>query len=98
MKEFEAFGKFTQTSELAGVKNAMCKFNTPVHFTKILAVLIFMDAHFRQMEFGALMTQHLGARSTLAKYNHSQVIKSLFYNFSIWDCYFSLFCKIIKKQ
>jgi hypothetical protein len=37
-----------------------------------------MDAYFRQMESGVLMTQHSGTRSKLAESDCGQVIKSLF--------------------
>lgn len=43
----------------------------------------FMEADFRKWGFDKLITEHLGQRSLTAQYSYSDVLKSLFFMFSI---------------
>ena len=43
----------------------------------------FLEADFARLDFGSLITSHLGSRSVKAVYSYADVLKHLNYMFSI---------------
>jgi hypothetical protein len=70
-------------SETAYTKLKYMQVEVKHSFYQSFGGINFMDADFRKSGFDELITGYLGHRSLIAQYNYSDVLKSLFFMFSI---------------